>query len=300
MPVYTNANRPAGNLGDLIFNSTETVQIYNGTEWQLLLKQYLKYLAEHSLVLVDIRPHLYWCGYHKSLARAIIEYLIVGGGGGGGMDMGGGGGGGGRLWIHNNPRRNLSYSSRWWSRCSCWSLVTVNHLVTSLVLVPQQVKILNSMASLPKAVVLEVVLITDTHQNQHGGNGGCGGASGYSDGGFRGGGLVQHYKVSKVVEVVLSIILAVAEVQQHKVLTPLVHQMVVTELAVLLLALLTTGVAAAEEPAYSANVGGNGGNGGGGGGAVGTTYGGSVSTWSYQVVEDHQELGTKTRRRWWY
>ena len=57
--------------------------------------------------------------------------------------------------------------------------------------------------------------------------------------------LVQHYKVSKVVEVVLSIILVVAEVQQHKVLTPLVHQMVVRELAVLLLASLTTGVEAA-------------------------------------------------------
>ena len=56
--------------------------------------------------------------------------------------------------------------------------------------------------------------------------------------------LVQHYKVSKVVEVVPSIILAVAEVQQNKVLTPLVHQVVVMELAVLLLALLTTGAAA--------------------------------------------------------
>ena len=109
-------------------------------------------------------------------------------------------------------------------------LLTVNHLVTSLVLVPQQVKIVNSMALLPKAVVLEVVLIIDTHQNQlevmvvvvevpqdivmvdlevaE---------------------LVQHYKVSKLVEVVPSIILAVAEVQQNKVLTTLVHQVVVME-----------------------------------------------------------------------
>ena len=69
LPVYTNANRPAGNLGDLIFNSTEgTVQIYNGTEC-VLLKQYLKYLAEHSLVLVDIpsTPLLVWIPC-KSLA----------------------------------------------------------------------------------------------------------------------------------------------------------------------------------------------------------------------------------------
>ena len=126
-------------------------------------------------------------------------------------------------------------------------LVTVNHLVTSLVLVPQQVKIVNSMALLPKAAELEVVLIIDTHQN-------------HLEVmvvvvevpqdivmvDLEAVVLVQHYKVSKVVEVVPSIILAAAEVQHHKVLTPLVHQMVVMELAVLLLALLTTG---AEEEA---------------------------------------------------
>ena len=127
-------------------------------------------------------------------------------------------------------------------------LVTVNHLVTSLLLVPQQVKIVNSMASLPKAVDLEAVLITDTHQNQ---------LEAMvvvvevpqdivmAD--LEVAELVQHYKVSKVVEVVLSIILVVVEVQQNKVLTLLLHQMVVMELAVLLLALLTTGVEAAAD-----------------------------------------------------
>ena len=91
LPVYSNATRPAGNLGDLIFNSDEgTVQIYNGTEWQAAAKTVFEVFGGTQSSAGGYTVHTFTgVDTMQITGSGTIEYLIVGGGGGGGMDMGG-------------------------------------------------------------------------------------------------------------------------------------------------------------------------------------------------------------------
>lgn len=104
LPEYSTASLPTGEMGLLVFDSTEQkIKVHNGTLWTSFDSATMVASGgAGNNVVSGHRIHMFTSDSTFSVTTAgIAEVLVVaGGGGGGGSHQGGGGGGGGGLVYH--------------------------------------------------------------------------------------------------------------------------------------------------------------------------------------------------------
>lgn len=108
LPSFTNANRPSGESGLIIFNSQEgTVQVHDGTQWINVGTSRLS-VTSSGTVLTYTSGSDNWLvfsgpGSFTVSGGGSADILVVGGGGGGSVPYGGGGGAGGVIYYPSAP-----------------------------------------------------------------------------------------------------------------------------------------------------------------------------------------------------
>lgn len=103
LPEYTTANLPVGEIGLIVFDSSEQkIKIHTGTKWSSFDSSGMA--ASGGIVIPETGHNIHRFtgdGSFTVSAAGIAEVLVVaGGGGGGGSHQGGGGGGAGGLVYH--------------------------------------------------------------------------------------------------------------------------------------------------------------------------------------------------------
>ena len=108
LPSYTSANRPTGEVGLMIFNSSSgTVEIYDGTSWISTGQGGIEASGGIVSVSGNYKMHAFTQPGTSAFTVTSVpdgttaEVLVVAGGGGGGGSHGGGGGGGAGGVVHH-------------------------------------------------------------------------------------------------------------------------------------------------------------------------------------------------------
>jgi len=108
LPSYTNATRPTGIVGLMIYNTTSgTVEIYNGSSWISTGQGGIEASGGIVTVSGNYKMHAFTQPGTSSFtvtsapSGTTAEVLVVAGGGGGGGSHGGGGGGGAGGLVHH-------------------------------------------------------------------------------------------------------------------------------------------------------------------------------------------------------
>ena len=117
-PSYTNANRPAGEVGLMIYNETfKVIQVYNGTTWVNVgtPSAFTASGGSSTQTFGSYKIHTFTSsGTFSTTADGTVDILIIGGGGGGGAAAGncsnGGGGAGGLVYKANHSITSGVYS----------------------------------------------------------------------------------------------------------------------------------------------------------------------------------------------